>query len=93
MEVPPEQRAAAPVEGPLTGKTYVITGTLDAMSRDEATAAIERLGGKVTGSVSKKTTGVVVGTDPGSKKEKAEQLGVPILEEPDFLQLINGPAR
>ena len=90
-EVPPEQRVAAPADGPLTGKTYVITGTLEAMSRDQATAAIERLGGKVTGSVSKKTSGVIVGADPGSKKDKAEQLGVPILDESAFLQLIREP--
>ena len=92
MEVPPEQRVAAPADGPLTGKTYVITGTLEAMSRDQATAAIERLGGKVTGSVSKKTTGVIVGADPGSKRDKAEQLGVDILDEPAFLQLVGGRA-
>ena len=88
MELPAEQRAAAPVEGPLTGNTYVITGTLAAMSRDQAAAAIERLGGKVTSSVSKKTTGVIVGADPGSKKDKAEQFGVPLLDEQAFLGLI-----
>jgi DNA ligase (NAD+) len=93
MEVPPEQRVVAAADGPLTGKTYVITGTLEAMSRDQATAAIERLGGKVTGSVSKKTTGVVVGADPGSKRDKAEQLNVPILDEPAFLRLVGDDAR
>lgn len=79
---------AAPSDGPLAGKTYVLTGTLAAMSRDEATARLEALGGKVTGSVSKKTTGVIVGADPGSKAEKARALGVPLLEEAEFLTLI-----
>jgi DNA ligase (NAD+) len=88
MEVPADERVAPAADGPLNGKTYVITGTLEAMSRDQATAALERLGGKVTGSVSKKTTGVIVGADPGSKRDKAEQLGVPILDEAAFIQLI-----
>jgi DNA ligase (NAD+) len=88
MEVPPEQRVAVAADGPLTGKTYVITGTLEVMSRPQATTAIERLGGKVTGSVSKKTTAVIAGADPGSKKDKAEQLGVTILDERAFLQLV-----
>jgi DNA ligase (NAD+) len=88
MEVPLEQRVAAEAPGPLTGKTYVITGTLHAMSREEATAALERLGAKVTNSVSKKTTGVIVGTEAGSKAEKAQTLGVPMLDEAAFLELI-----
>ena len=88
MEVPPEARALRRAEGPLTGKTYVLTGTLGSMTRDEATAAIERLGGKVAGSVSKKTSGVIVGTDAGSKVDKARELGVPTLDEPAFLALI-----
>ncbi|HEY6362638.1 MAG TPA: NAD-dependent DNA ligase LigA [Vicinamibacterales bacterium] len=91
MEVPPEDRAAQAPEGPLEGKTYVLTGTLSSMTRDQATAAIERLGGKVTGSVSKKTTGVIVGEDAGSKAEKARDLGVPTLDEATFLQLIQLP--
>ena len=89
MEVPPGERAARDAEGPLKGKTYVLTGTLSSMSRELATAAIERLGGKVTGSVSKKTTAVIVGEDAGSKASKAQELGVPTLDEPTFLQLIN----
>ena len=60
--------------GPLAGKTFVLTGTLSAMSREEAAAALERLGAKVSGSVSKKTTSVVFGADAGSKREKAEKL-------------------
>jgi DNA ligase (NAD+) len=82
---------AAPSDGPLAGKSYVLTGTLAAMSRDEATARIEALGGKVSGSVSKKTAAVVVGREPGSKAEKARALGVPLLEEAEFLALIMAP--
>lgn len=72
----------------LAGKTFVLTGTLAAMPREEAAAAIEAMGGKVTGSVSRKTSYVVVGTDAGSKLDKARQLGVPILDEAAFLDLI-----
>jgi len=88
MEVPLEQRVAAESPGPLAGNTYVITGTLHSMSREDATAALERLGAKVTNSVSKKTTGVIVGAEPGSKAEKARTLGVPMLDEAAFLELI-----
>jgi DNA ligase (NAD+) len=73
---------------PLEGLTFVITGTLDAMSRDEAQRRIEGLGGKVTGSVSKKTKYLVAGADAGSKLEKARALGVTTLDEPAFLKLI-----
>jgi DNA ligase (NAD+) len=88
MEVPLEQRVAAETPRALTGRTYVITGTLQSMSREEATAALERLGAKVTNSVSKKTTGVIVGSEPGSKAEKAQTLGVPTLDEAALLELI-----
>jgi DNA ligase (NAD+) len=88
MEVPEEARAARPAEGPLTGKTYVLTGTLASMTRDDAAAAIERLGGKVAGSVSRKTDAVIVGSEAGSKADKARELGVPTLDEAAFLALI-----
>jgi DNA ligase (NAD+) len=72
----------------LGGKTFVLTGTLAAMSRDEAAAAIAAMGGKVTASVSRKTSYVVVGAEPGSKLDKAREIGVPILDEVGFLELI-----
>lgn len=74
--------------GPLSGQTFVITGTLASMTRDEAQAALERLGAKVAGSVSKKTTCLVAGADAGSKLEKATQLGVRTLGEDEFTALI-----
>jgi DNA ligase (NAD+) len=74
--------------GPLAGKTLVITGTLNGMTREEAEAAIERLGGKVSGSVSRKTSYLVVGADAGSKLEKAKALSVPTLTEDEFRALI-----
>jgi DNA ligase (NAD+) len=88
MEVPESERNAIPAPQPLAGKTYVLTGTFSAVSREEATAALERLGAKVAGSVSKKTTAVFVGEDAGSKADKAKALGVPMLTEQDLLALI-----
>jgi DNA ligase (NAD+) len=73
---------------PLQGQTFVVTGTLSDMTRDEARQALESLGAKVTGSVSKKTDYVVVGENPGSKATKAEELGVEILDEGDFKKLL-----
>jgi DNA ligase (NAD+) len=85
LEAGPEER---PLEGPLTGSTYVITGTLEGFSRDEARKALEAKGAKVGDSVSKKTTGVVAGESPGSKLAKAEQLGVPVLDEAALKKLL-----
>jgi DNA ligase (NAD+) len=80
-----------PVEGPLTGSTYVITGTLDRLSREQAAAALEALGAKVAGSVSGKTTGLIVGEEPGSSKVKgAQKHGTPILSEDDLVALLGG---
>jgi DNA ligase (NAD+) len=83
-------RAERPAEGPLTGSTYVITGTLAGRSREEAKSALEGLGAKVTDSVSKKTSGLVVGESPGSKLEKAQRVGVPILDEAALERLLRG---
>jgi len=80
--------AGPPAPGRLAGKTFVLTGALDTMSRDEAAAAIERLGGKVVASVSRKTSYLVVGHEAGSKLDKARQLGVPLLAEDAFKALI-----
>ena len=78
-----------PVEGPLTGQTYVVTGTLERWSREAAKALLEAKGAKVTDSVSKKTTGLVVGEEPGaSKLTKAEKNGVPVLSEDDLAALL-----
>ncbi|KAB7628458.1 NAD-dependent DNA ligase LigA [Alkalilimnicola sp. S0819] len=78
----------SPDEQPLAGQTFVLTGTLAGMSRGEAKAAIEAAGGKVTGSVSKKTDYVVVGESPGSKADKAEKLGVAMLDEAALRELL-----
>jgi DNA ligase (NAD+) len=80
--------AERPVEGPLSGQTYVITGTLERWSREQARAALEAKGAKVTDSVSKKTTAVVVGESPGSKVDKARRAGVEILDEAALEELL-----
>src|SRR3954471_21910483 len=85
LEAGPEER---PVEGPLTGSTYVITGTLESYGRDEARKALEAMGAKVGDSVSKKTTGLIAGESPGSKLAKAEKAGVPILDETALKELL-----
>jgi DNA ligase (NAD+) len=83
-----ERKVAPAGPQPLAGKSFVITGTLDSLSREAAEERIAALGGKVTGSVSKKTSYLVVGADPGSKLDKARTLGVPTLDEAAFLRLI-----
>ncbi len=81
--------AERPAEGPLTGSAYVVTGTLEGFSREEAKAALEALGARVSDSVSKKTTGVIVGEEPGnSKVTKAQRAGVPLLAERDLVELL-----
>jgi DNA ligase (NAD+) len=80
--------AERPVEGPLTGRQYVITGTLEGWSREGAKAALEELGANVSDSVSGKTAGVIVGESPGSKLQKAQKLGVPVLSERDLRDLL-----
>jgi len=80
-----------PVVGPLTGNTYVITGTLEAFTRDEAAAALEAKGAKVGNAVSGKTTGLIVGEEPGnSKLTKARKVEVPLLSEADLVELLRG---
>lgn len=74
---------------PLKGQTFVITGTLNSLSREEAKARLEALGAKVSGSVSKKTQAVIVGDTPGSKLDKAQELQIPVLNEQDFLALLD----
>ena len=76
--------------GPLEGKTFVLTGTLPELSREEATSMIRRAGGKVTGSVSKNTDYVVAGDSPGTKLAKAEELGTTILDEDGLRKLVAG---
>jgi DNA ligase (NAD+) len=73
--------------GPFAGKTFVLTGTLPNLKREEASAKIEAMGGRVSGSVSKKTDYVVAGEDAGSKLDKAQKLGVKIIDEKEFLKL------
>jgi DNA ligase (NAD+) len=83
-----EEGPAPPAEGPLVGKTLVLTGTMPNLTREEATRRIEQAGGKVTGSVSKKTDFVVAGADPGSKLTKAQELGTDVLDEEGLLALL-----
>jgi len=81
-----EEPVAAAGTGPLAGQTYVITGTLPTLSRDAATRLIEAAGGHVADSVSKRTTAVVAGENPGSKLAKAQTLGIPVLTEDELLR-------
>ncbi|MFQ5893435.1 MAG: NAD-dependent DNA ligase LigA, partial [Nitrospinota bacterium] len=83
-----EEEGSREGEGPLAGKSFVFTGTLSSITRDEARERALRAGGRVTGSISKKTDYVVVGADPGSKAREAKRLGVTILDEAEFLKLV-----
>ena len=87
-----EEGAAPPAEGPLVGKTLVLTGTLPNLTRPDATGRIEAAGGKVTGSVSKKTDYLVAGADPGTKLTKAQDLGTEVLDEDGLLALLPADA-
>jgi DNA ligase (NAD+) len=85
---PASQKAAAKKSAqPFSGQTFVLTGTLPTMTREEASARIESLGGKVTSSVSKSTDYVLAGADAGSKLEKAQAFGVRIIDEDEFLKM------
>ncbi|MFL6016028.1 MAG: NAD-dependent DNA ligase LigA [Gaiellaceae bacterium] len=87
FELSDEER---PKEGPLRGNTYVITGTLESMSREQAAAALEELGAKITNAVSAKTTALIAGEEPGnSKLTKAQKVGTTILNEQELLELLN----
>ncbi|MGH2741300.1 MAG: NAD-dependent DNA ligase LigA [Thermoleophilaceae bacterium] len=83
-----EEGPAPPADGPLVGKTLVLTGTMPNLTRPEATRRIENAGGKVTGSVSKRTDYVVAGADPGTKLTKAQELGIEVLDEDGLLALL-----
>jgi DNA ligase (NAD+) len=85
----PDVVATVDLPQPLAGQTFVLTGSMEQMTRDEAKAKLQAQGAKVTGSVSKKTSYVVVGADPGSKRDKAEKLGVPILDEAALMSLLS----
>jgi DNA ligase (NAD+) len=85
-----EGDALAPTAMPLAGLTVVLTGTLQSMGRDEAKDKLEALGAKVAGSVSKKTSYVVAGAEAGSKLDKAQALGVPVLDDAGLAILLNG---
>lgn len=80
------QKVAAPAKGPLTGQTVVVTGTLPTLSREEAEARVRKAGGKASASVSSKTSFVVAGENPGSKLADANRLGIPIIDEAEFLK-------
>jgi DNA ligase (NAD+) len=81
---------AFPADGPLAGRSYVLTGTLPTLSRTQAAELIERAGGRVAGSVSRKTDAVVAGDDPGSKLDKAKELGVEVIDEAELLRRVGG---
>jgi DNA ligase (NAD+) len=84
-DAPPPRR-----DGPLMGHTVVITGGLETLSRDQAKRAVAAAGGKATGSVSRSTSFLVAGADPGTKLQKAESAGVPVIDEEAFLAILEG---
>ncbi len=86
---PRETEPVRPEKAPLSGRTFVLTGAMESMTRDEAKERLMSLGAKVTGSVSKKTDYLVAGADPGSKLDKANELGVEVLDEGAFLKLLD----
>ncbi len=87
-----QKRAAVPVEGPLTGQTFVISGTLASMTRGEAEAKLKTLGADIGSSVTKKTTYLVMGEAPGSKLRKAQQYGTKLMDERELLRLLGRPS-
>ncbi len=93
LRINPKGEQGATADAPLAGRTFVITGTLTSMGRDEAGAKIRELGGNVASSVSSKTHYLVCGADAGSKLAKAQDLGVPVLDEAAFLTLLNSEAK
>jgi DNA ligase (NAD+) len=86
------EAGAAEVGGALTGRSYVLTGTLPTLSRSRATELIERAGGRVTGSISKQTDALVAGADAGSKLEKARTLGIEVIDEAELLRRVGADA-
>jgi len=83
-----EEEGPAPGEDPLAGKTFVLTGTLPDLTREQASEMITAAGGRVTGSVSRKTAYLVAGESPGSKLAQAERLGVPVIGEEELRSLV-----
>jgi DNA ligase (NAD+) len=92
VAIPPEVGPAGAAGGPLTGKTLVVTGTLEGFDRPAAEAAIRAAGGKAAGSVSRRTDYLVAGENAGSKLAKAQELGVPVLDEAAFVALLGRDA-
>jgi DNA ligase (NAD+) len=88
VEIVEVEPSARPVESELAGKRFVLTGGLERFTRDEGKQLLEGLGAKVVGSVSSKTDYVVAGSDPGSKLDKARELGVEVLDEAGFVKLL-----